>query len=271
MHRIIMPLFQFKYLDHDEYTFSDTRFSIREFDASRDVPDYDIFSRLDRQYMEMEQWALVAEANDLSGYKEDGSLLLMAFRLLSNGLSPIIKYRITNDLATCSILREILSHNMTPIRYHLYRESDFLAVDNAYLILLAADKVSIRTSNALYFLYVAFHADRWIEAFLTLMMSLEGLFSKDSHGRATATICHRVTNFVSDAAICTGDIMRDLYDTRSRMAHGNLPANKSEENLAKLKRLENITVACFRKLIDGDLFKSYATKLERDRFVSQWD
>ena len=141
-----MPLFQFKYLGEDEYRFSDTRFSIRDFDARTDVPDYEIFSRLDRQYMEMEQWALVAEGDELNTYKQDGSLLLMAFRLLSDGLSPIIKYRITDDLATCSILTEVLTHNITPIRYHVYRKADLIAVDKAYSILLAADKVSVRES-----------------------------------------------------------------------------------------------------------------------------
>ena len=65
--------------------------------------------------------------------------------------------------------------------------------------------------------------------------------------------------------------MRDLYDTRSRMAHGNIQAGTSDENLAKLKHLEDITIACFQKLIDANLFNLYTTKPERDRFVSQWD
>ena len=75
--RVIHPLFNFQYFDRDDFVFSDQRFSIRHFDDWGTLPDREIFSSQDRDYIKKENKALVADVTDPEGYKVDMSLLLM--------------------------------------------------------------------------------------------------------------------------------------------------------------------------------------------------
>lgn len=72
--RVVMPLFQFAYMD-DEFEFSDRRFSIRRFDPPSDLDKAD---NLPGRYIKGildAHWALVADVAEDTKYKEDISLL----------------------------------------------------------------------------------------------------------------------------------------------------------------------------------------------------
>jgi hypothetical protein len=89
--RVILPLFHFQYFEDQEFAFSDDRLSIRRFGNVGRLADREIFSKRDRDYMDQQaHHALVAESDDLSGYKPDATLLLMTFRILGDHRTPII-------------------------------------------------------------------------------------------------------------------------------------------------------------------------------------
>lgn len=269
--RVVMPLFEFNYMD-DEFEFSDQRFSIRRFDPPADLHEAGILSREDVAGIRHAQWALVADVAEDKKYEEDVSLLLMAFRILATDLSPVIRYRLHEKIQNSVRLTEIQAFTHIETRSpEAYDVQKLTLVNQAYSVLLAADVVSTRVSNAFYFLYSSFHSTHWIHAFVFMMSALESLFSKDQPGAATRTICERVAGLLSDPEI-TSDILNQLYAIRSRIVHGDLEAHENpNDNLDDLVRLERITIMCFRRMIDQRSFDHYATPWQRDTYLNQFD
>ncbi len=269
---VLMPLFQFAYVDDVDYKFTDRRFSIRSFRVA-EIPSIDLFSAHDRQQMGHARWAIVADTNDLSKYENDINLLIMAFRILSDDLSPFIKYRLSPDASFCSIIHETMTNiHIGPRMRQIYRVDDLSNIDNSYSSLKAANETSGRLHNACYFLYRAFHNTHWVDSFLFFMSALEAVFSKDSKGGATATICRRVSKFLNDPTSCSYDDVNNLYDIRSRIVHGDLRASDDPaENLRHLKKLERLTIHCFRKLIAIDGFAHFKDRILRDNYLSALD
>jgi hypothetical protein len=114
--RVVIPLFNFQYYDAQDFAFSDGRLSIRHFDSWGVMPERDIFSTQDRAYIGYENKALVAEAVNLEGYKLDSSLVLIAFRFLAedNRITPIVKYRLSEDESLCSRIEDAEMHIRLP-------------------------------------------------------------------------------------------------------------------------------------------------------------
>ena len=83
-------------------------------------------------YVQHARWAIVATGRDLAGYKEDVSLLLMSFRLLSDDLSPVILFRFFDDKSACNILREVMSHdNSYPRLFEVYDRDKLVQIDES--------------------------------------------------------------------------------------------------------------------------------------------
>jgi Apea-like HEPN len=272
--RVMMPLFNFQYFDEADFAFSDGRFSIRRFVAAQHAIEQDIFSKRDRYYMgQQAHKALVAESPNLIGYESDVSLLLMAFRLLSDHRTPIIKYKLSDDDNLCGRIEETEMHILLPgYRYEVYSVQDFPRIDGVYMMFRNAERTSVRLKNAFFFVYRAFNSFHWIDAFLFHMTALEAIFSKDSKGGATKTICQRVSALLNDPATWNDQVIADLYDVRSRITHGNIEASHDpSDNLRLLEKMELLTKLCFRKLISLDAFESFMTTSSRDQFMEQLD
>jgi Apea-like HEPN len=271
--RVVMPLFSFQYFEKACFAFSDARLSIQSFVYPTELADRDIFSKRDHDYMGQSRNALVAESYDLRGYEADASLLLMAFRLSSNYLTPIIKYRLSEDDDLCQRLEDTEMHVRLPgYQYETYSVQDFPLIDTAYITLRHAEHTSARLKNAFFFLYRAFNSIHWIDSFLFHMNALEAIFSNDTKGGATKTICRRVSALVDEPTTWNERTVADLYDVRSRITHGNIEASQDPtDNLRLLENLERLTKLCFRKLIAADAFKCLETIQSRNRFMKQLD
>ncbi len=270
----IMPLFNFQYFEENEFAFSDGRLFIRSFVYDEGLADRDIFSVRDRAYMNQQaHHALVAESTDLKGYEVDANLLLMSFRILADRRTPMIKYRLSADDNFCSRMEDVEHHILLPgYLYQVYSTGDFPQIDATYVMLRQAEKTAIRLKNALFFVYRAFHSYHWTDAFLFHMSALEALFSLDTKGGVTKTICRRVSRLLDDPASWDEAVISDLYGVRSRMTHGRLEARpNSEENLRLLDQLERLTKLCFRKLIQNNSFQHYTTDPAREQFMKQLD
>ncbi|GAG05648.1 unnamed protein product, partial [marine sediment metagenome] len=109
--RIVMPLFQFGYLDSEPFFFSGDQLSIEEFNADEEIPKIDLFSKHDIDHMDLESWAIVFESDEITGYRSTINLLLLSFRIFSQGKPPFIKYRLCKeDISQCSRLTSTMTY-----------------------------------------------------------------------------------------------------------------------------------------------------------------
>ena len=67
--RIVMPLFQFGYLDTGLFIFSGGKLRIDKFNAQEEIPDIDLFSKQDVEHMDLESYAIIIEDDETAGYK----------------------------------------------------------------------------------------------------------------------------------------------------------------------------------------------------------
>jgi hypothetical protein len=269
--RVVMPLFQFQYYGLDEFVFSDGQLALRNFNHAHHDINLPIFSERDRDYIKLEKHALVAESDCLNEqeYRQNVNLLLTAFRILGDDLTPFIKYRLSENHDFCSRLDETETNILLPeYLFQVYSVADFPRIDKAYMMLRDAEKISIRLKNALFFLYKAFYSVHWIDAFLFHMNALEALFSLDEKRSATKAITSRTSRLLSDPTNWDEGTIGDLYNTRSAIAHGRIEANPDpKDNLHLAEKMERVTKLCFRKLIDLDAFRHFATPASRDTFL----
>ncbi len=255
---ISMPLFWFELEGIDTYSFNDTGISISLFDKS-DIPKISIFSEWDsRQIENGAHWALIYESSDVKKYKVKINILLLAFKIFCEKRYPFIKYRLCSENHSfCSKLNESIAYNYShPRILKPFTISDLDCIKGGFLSLIEMDQISIRTHNALYFLYRAWHNTKWMDSFILMMCSLESLFSKDRPGSATAAITTRVSSLLSSKAKCTKDDINELYDLRSRMMHGNIKASDEPgDELKKLNHLDVLTVEWCKAIANKKLYK----------------
>jgi hypothetical protein len=163
--RIVMPLFSYHTSLHELFHFSDGRLSIQPIEDAARLCSGEIFSVRDRFYIMQETYALIADAGDLKGYEDDASLLLSVFRIFSDRITPLIKYRLSFDENFTRRLEGTQTINHQPgDLYEVYAKASLREIDHVYLILRQSERRSVRLKNALFFLYRAFHSplDRFI-------------------------------------------------------------------------------------------------------------
>lgn len=266
--RITMPLFWFELKGVDVYSFDDTGISISPFQEA-DIPGIPLFSEQDvRHIKDKAPWALIYESADVEGYKTKINILLLAFKIFCEKRYPFIKFRLCNENHSfCRRLNDTITYDYShPKIREQFTITDLDRIKEGFLSLIDMDQVSIRTHNALYFLYRAWHITKWMDSFILMMCSLESLFSKDKPGSATVTITTRVSSLLGSKEGCTKKDIEELYDLRSRMTHGNIKAsNDPGDNLAKLNHLDFVVVECFRTIADNKLYKEYSDKSSRDK------
>lgn len=269
--RVVMPLFQFQYVDSEEFIFSDGQLSLRHFTDAKNVSHREIFSKRDRMYIGQARYAVVAESGVLKEekYHQDVNLLLMTFRILGDGVTPMIKYRLSDNDDLCARLDGTENRILLPgYLFEVYSVAAFPRIDKAYMMLRDAERISPRLKNALFFLYKAFYSVHWIDAFLFCMNALEALFSLDKEGPATKTICNRTSALLDDPANWDEATIKDLYRTRSHITHGRIVASPDpNDNLRLSEKMERVTKLCFRKLIELDAFHHFENPASRDSFL----
>ena len=267
MPAISMPLFQFEMRAAPGFSLG-YGFSIERFQFS-DTHRIALFSEQDIWHMLSARWALVHDGDEPDGYKAQSNAILMGFRVLSERQPPFIKFRLSSAPEQSTRIQQPMTYNYAANRERgAYSAQELDRVRSAFRHMQAMDAISTRTHNALYFLYRAFHADKWIDSFLLMTSALEALFSKDAPGGATAAITTRVASFLGSADRCTKKDLEELYDLRSQMTHGRIAVgDDAGDNLAKLEHLEHVTNAAIRKLLESQQYLRFETKAGRDVFM----
>lgn len=267
--QIVMPLFGFESRNIRSHSLSGSNISIQPLkENDLNLSELSGLSERDILRIKSASWALIYDGNDPK-YKQLVNLLLMSFRIFSDLQPPVIKYRLCKDNNQSSSICQPMTSNFSAEKERApYESTDIEQIEAGFQHLRKMDAMSSRTHNALYFLFRAFHADKWIDSFVLMMCSLESLFSKDKPGGATDAITTRVSSLLGSQMRCTKKDLANLYKLRSDMTHGRLEASDDVgENLRSLEHLEFVAVHCFRELVKRNAYVHYATKLERDNFM----
>jgi len=267
--RVVMPLFDFNCTGITGYQFGTRSLSLEPL-AKSDVVKLSLFSEQDIRLIEQQHWALVYNGGAIGGYKSLANLLLMTFRIFSDQRPPFIKYRLCRDNDRLSTrLGSPMTYNYSARKPKVAFDAAQLSqIDQGFGHLQQMDRISTRTHNSLYFLYRAFHADKWIDSFILMMTSLEALFSKDKPGGATEAVSVRVSSLLKSRPQCAKANVEGLYELRSEMTHGRIMvSDDAGDNLKKLEHLEFVTVQCYRELVRQGAYRHYATKKARDTFM----
>lgn len=255
--RIVMPLFDLDYEGSEEFAFAGGRYVLQRFVADDEIPKIAGLSELDIEYMRLENWALTAHNPDLNKYEEELNLLLIAFKIYKRS-RLFLAYRLCKDDTNhCARIFERMQSIKPEKSYSPITFDDLKIIDEGFLNLLKMDKISNRTHNALYFLYLGFFNSHWFAAFIFLMSALEALFSKEEKGEATKTICSRVSIFLDPNPKCKYEDIDSLYDIRSRMLHGNITVGDSCSNLEILHHIEYVVTECMKKILDETIYLKY--------------
>jgi len=272
--RIVIPLFQFGYLESEPFYFSSNQLYIEEFNADEEIPKTDRFSKWDIDHMDLESWALIFNHPNTKGYRSKVNMLLLSFRIFSKGKPPFIKYYLCkDDINKCSPLRSTMTYIHEFEKKRLpYSKEDLSIIDAGFSALTEMDGISSRCHNALYFLYLAFHTTHWIDSFMSLMTSLEAIFSKDERGGATKTICIRVSSFLDSKPRCEYNDIDHLYDIRSRIVHGNIVAKEEPgENLKELHHIQYVVIESMKQFLNEKKYLKFIDKNSRDTYLSTLD
>lgn len=275
--RIVMPIFDFVNESAREFIFGDGTYALRRFDSEAEVPQgLPGFSKMDLEYLKLEQWALVAENPDLKAYQEQINLLLLSFKIHTLG-RPFIKYRLCReDISVCSSIEERMSFILPQKSPRQIGLDQLKLVDLGFQRLLemySAENTSKRTHNAIYFMYGAYFVGRhWAYVFVLLTSVLEALFSKEAPGGATKTICSRVSAFLDSRPRCTYSDIEKLYNIRSELVHGKRKLSPEEargQNLTDTHELEFVVAECMKKMLDERIYLKYADTAEKENYFNR--
>lgn len=261
-----MPLFDFCFdfcfdslNESREFVFSGGKYALRNFDAANEIPEVELFSKQDVELMEMESWAVVAEAENLKHYKEEVNILLLSFRIYEPA-RVFIKYRLCKeDDSYCARLNDFLHIVMPNENNQIITLDDLNIIDKGFSKLLQMGTISNRTHNAIYFMYRGFCTDKMIDSFVLLMCAIESLFSNECRSGATRTICSRVSKFLDCKSGYEYKDIEELYDLRSKIVHGKVEVEEEiKGNLNTLYKLQYVLVECMKKMLNEEIYLIYS-------------
>ncbi len=188
---------------------------------------------------------------------EEASLLFIISCRLLKPSKVTIRYKIDNGENIVSKIRDdypfVPSDDVTSI----ITDENFKRVSKIFEGLNYFKTISTRTSNAAYFLGLAYRSRKWLEALLFHVCALETITSSvDREQRITDKFVNRIHNFIGfdDAAL------RKIYNIRSELVHGRYMADSEDENLRFFKIAEEVCRSVFmRILLDKEILNSFGT------------
>jgi hypothetical protein len=270
--QIIMPLFDFQNKDGIEYSFLEGQYKLQRFTSNNELVDEKIFSELDREYISLENWAIVVDDAEFLNYKEEINILLLAFRIAKK-CRVFIKYRLSpNCKKKISRLNETAQFTLKDDTTKVIEEVDLERINELFKKLLEMKTISFRTYNAVFFLFKAYNSKKWLDAFLYHMMCLESLFSKEHKGDSERTICLRVSTFLYDKFGTKYSDIQPLYELRSKLVHGAFALNAEtppEGNLTILRQLEDRMLDVFRTVLDENIYKEYSNIDNKEEYLNE--
>jgi hypothetical protein len=272
--RIVMPLFQFECAEKEGFQFSEKNLMIKKFDSSKEIPNIELFSKFDINYMKQTSWAIVYEHDAIPNYKQRINFLLLSFRIFFEGKTPYIKYRLCleNEQECWRLQTPITFINQMEKDRPSYSIDDLTMIEKGFANLSEMYEISTRCHNAIYFLFLSFTTIHWTASYLFFMNALEAIFSKDDRGSATKTICTRVSSFLDSKDEKTYKDIENLYNIRSDITHGRIEVNEDPlNNLQKLYKLQTIIILCMKKIVEEKIYIEFKDPTSRNKYLEKFD
>lgn len=216
-------------------------------------------SKEDKHHIENAELCLSIDKNRYSP-KKASIAFIISCRLLKNS-KVLIRYRIDDDRNIVSKIRDDYSHveseNLTPV----ITDQEFKTVSTLFCGLTLFETLSIRASNAVYFLSLAYRSNKWPEALLFHVNALETITSSvNRENRITKKFVNRINNFIG----YDPEALKSIYDLRSELVHGRLRWNSGDEIKRLLLVAEEVCRSVFKKLLlDNCLLASFRNDEER--------
>ncbi len=167
-----------------------------------------------------------------------------------------IRYRVDNSSELIKI-RDDYPFVTSPEATRMITPSEFQRLRKIFSALNIFKNIDTRTSNAVYFLSMAYRSRKWLESLLFHVCALETLTSASERERNVMNkFTDRIHNFIG----YNKKELESIYNIRSELVHGRYQWESGEENL----RLNCIAEEACRKVFGKILLETNYSELFKD-------
>lgn len=215
-------------------------------------------SEEDKHHLQETQLCLSIDKN-IHKPKQVSIAFIISCRLLKR-TKVFIRYRV-DDLKRVIKIRDdypfVTSDDVTST----INDIEFNRISKIFSGLNIFKNISTRTSNAVYFLSLAYRSRKWLESLMFHVCALETLTSSaEREDRITEKFANRIHNYIG---YDKGELKR-IYNIRSELVHGRHKWNSEKENFALNRIAEEACRTVFAKiLLDKKHMNSF--KSDEDR------
>ena len=203
-------------------------------------------SEEDKHFIQGAKFCLSIDKNQ--HVPEQASIVFIISCRLLKRTKVFIRYRIDDGRNIVSKIRDdypfVTSNDATSIN-----DEEFKQVSEIFAGFNRFKNISKRTSNAAYFIGLAYRPRKWLDALLFHVCALETITSSaDREGRITEKFVNRIHNFTGyDKAS-----LKKIYDIRSELVHGRYKWDSKDENLRLFRIAEEVCRSVFRKIFSDE-------------------
>lgn len=215
-------------------------------------------SKEDRHQLKTAHYCLLIDSNK---YKPEqvSIVFIISCRLLKR-TRVFIRYRVDEMIKVLKIRDDypyVTSDDVTST----INKAEFRTVSKIFSGLNSFKAISTRTSNAVYFIGLAYRSRKWIESLIFHVCALETLTSSSDNERGvTEKFSTRINNFVG----YDKEQLRRIYNIRSELIHGRYKTDSKEETLVLLRIAEEACRKVFIKiLLDNSNLESFSNDEDR--------
>lgn len=212
-------------------------------------------SQEDKYQLQQAKHCLIVDKNQ--NKPEQVSLLFIISCRLLKPTKVIIRYRIDHEENIVSKIRDDYPFVPSGDVTSKITNEDFKHISKIYEGLNYFKIINPRTSNASYFLGLAYRSRKWLEALLFHVCALETVTSSADRERdVTKKFADRINNFIG----YDKDALEKIYNIRSELIHGRYLAESMDENLNSFIIAEKVCRSVFMKiLMDKKIIESFGT------------
>lgn len=187
---------------------------------------------------------------------EQASLIFILSCRLLKPTKIFIRYRVDDTKNIVLKIRDDYPYVPTEHATEKIEAEEFKVISTIFKRLNQFIIINSKTSNAAYFIGLAYRSRKWLEALIFHVCSLETLAS-------SADIEHGITEkFVNRLHYFIGydkDALRKLYNIRSELVHGRYLANSEDENLRHFIISEEVSRSSLLKiLLNNEILNAFS-------------
>lgn len=211
-------------------------------------------STVDKKHLSETFFCLAIDKNKHK--PEVASIIFIISARLIKRSKVLIRYRVDNSSELIKI-RDDYPFVTSPEATREITPSEFQRLCKIFSALNIFKNINTRTSNAVYFLGMAYRSRRWLESLLFRVCALETLTSASERERnVTNKFTDRIHNFIG----YNKDELALIYKIRSELVHGRYQCESVEEN----RRLNCIAEEACRKVFSKILLETNYSELFKD-------